>query len=212
MCKQLYLLRHGQSEWNVARRMQGRRESRLTDFGRAQARAMGAVLAREIADPSQLTAFTSPLERARDSAALALAPLGLVATPDARLQEIGLGAWEGLTAPEAYARFPWAEGPRRADPFRWHFMAPGGETLAEISARLAAFLADLGDGPAVIVSHGIALRVLRGLCLGLDVAGMEALPGGQGVVWRIRDGRHEVLETPMATDPGKNSPEAFGTA
>lgn len=205
-------MRHGESEWNAERRLQGQMESRLTELGQAQARAMGEVLVRAIDDPARFIAFTSPLERARETATLALAPLGLVATPDPRLKEVALGAWEGLTAPETFERFPWAEAPRTGDPFGWHFMAPGGETLAELSSRLAAFLGDLGERSAVIVSHGIALRVLRGLRLGLGAAGMAALPGGQGVVWRIGAGRHEVLQTATATDPGKNTPQAFGTA
>lgn len=192
-CKELYVLRHGQSEWNRDRRHQGQLESRLTALGREQARQMGAILAREIARPARFAAFASPLARAWETAEIALAPLGLTPRPDDRLKEIALGAWEGLTDPEIFARDPWAEAPRSDDPFMWNFMAPGGESLAQLSARLGAFLADLGGRPAVIVAHGMSLRVLRGLCLGLGAAGMEALPGGQGVVWRLRDGRHEVL-------------------
>lgn len=194
MCKDLYLLRHGQSAWNAERRHQGRLESRLTDLGREQARHMGAILAREIGAPGRFTAFVSPQIRAWETAEIALAPLQLTAARDDRLKEVCLGAWEGLTDPEIFARFPWAERPRSADPFMWNFMSPGGETLPMISARLAAFLAALGERPAVIVAHGMALRVLRGLCLGLDADGMRDLPGGQGVVWRLRDGRHEVLD------------------
>ncbi|GKY87873.1 histidine phosphatase family protein [Sinisalibacter aestuarii] len=192
MCNELYLLRHGQSEWNAARRHQGQLESRLTELGRSQAAAMGAVLAREIAEPARFTAFTSPLLRASETAAIALAPLGLTATADDRLKEVHFGAWQGLTDAEIFARYPWAEAPREADPFMWNFMAPGGETLPLLSARLGAFLDGLA-GPAVIVAHGVALRVLRGLCLGLDSSGMRDLPGGQGVVWRLRDGAHSVL-------------------
>jgi len=193
MCKELYLLRHGQSAWNAACRHQGQLESRLTKLGRQQARAMGALLAREIAAPGGYVAFASPLARARETAEIALGPLGLAPRPDDRLKEIMLGAWQGLADPEVFARFPWAEHPREADPFRWNFMAPGGETLPMMAARLQSFLDDLGERPAVIVAHGMALRVLRGLCLGLDARGMQDLPGGQGVVWRLRDGQHAVL-------------------
>lgn len=212
MCKELYLLRHGQSEWNAARRIQGQLESPLTPLGRRQAQDMGAVLAREIGDPSRFAAFASPLGRAWQTAGIALAPLGLTATRDDRLAEVDLGVFQGLTGAEAIARFPWAAPPRADDPFMWHFMAPGGETLAMVEARLRAFLDDLGARPAVIVSHGMALRVLRGLCLGLDAAGMQALPGGQGVVWHLRDGGHAVLGTPRATGQAKIDRASFGTA
>lgn len=193
MCKDFYLLRHGQSSWNAARRHQGQLESRLTKLGRQQAQAMGAVLAREIAAPAEYVAYASPLARARETAEIALSPLGLAPQPDDRLKEVMLGAWQGLTDPEIFARFPWAKAPRAADPFRWNFMAPGGETLPMLTARLRGFLEDLDDRPAVIVAHGMTLRVLRGLCLGLDGRGMQDLPGGQGVVWRLRHGQHRVL-------------------
>lgn len=212
MCKELYLLRHGQSEWNAERRIQGQMESRLTPLGRRQAQDMGEVLAREIGDPSRFAAFASPLGRAWETAGIALAPLGLTPARDDRLAEVDLGVFQGLTAAEAMARFAWAAGPRVNDPFMWHFMAPGGETLAMAEARLRGFLDDLAGRPAVIVSHGLALRVLRGICLGLDARGMQALPGGQGVVWRLRDDRHEVLETRRATGQAKIDPASLGTA
>jgi probable phosphoglycerate mutase len=193
MCPELYLLRHGQSEWNAARRHQGQLDGRLTALGREQAHAMGDLLAREIGDPFRFTALASPLQRAWQTAEIALAPLGLAARSDARLTEVHFGAWQGLTDPEIFERHPWAEAPRTDDPFMWNFMAaPGGETLPQMSDRLQAVLDDLA-GPAILVAHGMALRVLRGLCLGLDSAGMRDLPGGQGVVWRLRDGVHEVL-------------------
>lgn len=191
-CDELYLLRHGQTEWNHARRHQGHLDSRLTATGRRQASAQGEILRRALVGRSGLASHVSPLGRARETAGLALAPLDLAPRVDDRLAEIVLGQWQGLTDAEIFARWPASEALRHADPFGWHFTAPGGESFAEIAARLAAFLEEL-DGPAVIVSHAIALKVLRGLCLGLDMAGMAALPGGQGVVWRIRGGVHEVL-------------------
>ena len=153
---------------------------------------MGAVLARHLAARTDLAAFVSPQLRATQTADLALAPLGLVARRDYRLSVIMFGAWQGLTDCEIATRWPESGPIRRTDPFGWHFTAPGGESFAALTARLTAFIGDL-DGPAMIVSHGIALRVLRGLCLGLDQAGMAALPGGQGGVWRIQDGRHSIL-------------------
>lgn len=192
-CKELYLLRHGETEWNRAGRHQGQRDSRLTRHGREQARAMGAILTREIEARRGFSAFVSPLGRAVETAALALAPLGLDARPDARLAEVGFGAWEGCTDAEIHDGWPESTALRKADPFGWHFTAPDGEGFDALRARISGFLAEL-EGPAIIVSHGIALRVLRGLCLGLDRAGMAALPGGQGVVWRLRDGTHTVLE------------------
>ncbi|HHC29945.1 MAG TPA: histidine phosphatase family protein [Rhodobacterales bacterium] len=209
MCKELFLLRHGESEWNAAGRHQGQLESRLTQAGQAQARAMGQVLVHALKgrglDPAAMPLRTSPLIRARQTAEIALAPFGLRADPDDRLKEVHLGAWQALTDPEIFARFPWAEAPRRNDPFMWNFMSPGGENLPMLSARISALLDDLGEGPAILIAHGIALRVLRGLVLGLDAPGMRDLPGGQGVVWHIRGGVEAVLTTPEANAAAKAS-------
>lgn len=194
-CNGLYLLRHGQSEWNRAGRHQGRLDSRLTGKGRDQAAEMGAILARELAGCAGITAVTSPTIRATETAEIALAPLAVAAVRNTRLVEVGLGDWEGLTHAQIAARWPQSRTSRDRDPFGWHFTAPGGERFDDICARLQEFADDLDqrEGPVVIVAHGIALRVLRGLLLGLDRAGMAALPGGQGVVWRIADGQHAVL-------------------
>lgn len=197
---ELYLIRHGQSRWNAERRHQGQLESPLTERGRAQARAVGRAFAREIANPARFAALTSPLGRARETAALVLAPLGLMARPDPRLMEVHLGAWQGLTDPEIFARWPEAEDAMAADPFGWHFTAPGGERMEGMKARLRAVLAGLA-GPTVIVAHGGTLRVLRALVLGLDDDAMRALPGGQGVIWHLKDGVHRTI-APAAGDGG----------
>lgn len=191
-CPELFLLRHGQTVWNVEGRIQGHGDSPLTGLGQVQARAMGAVLAREIVDPGSFAMVASPAPRAAATARLALAPLGRDADHDARLREVGHGAWEGLTKPEVFAHTPGAEAGYEADPFGWHFTAPEGESFEAVVARLDAFLAGL-DRPTVLVAHGMSLRVLRGRVLGLDAAGMADLPGGQGVVWHIRDGVHRVI-------------------
>ena len=183
------MLRHGETEWNLARRMQGSLDSPLTERGVAQARAMGELLRREGA--SALPAFTSPQPRAARTAEIALGPGR--ARPDARLREIGVGPFEGRLLLELMAEHPglFAEDA----PLDWYFDAPGGEGYDAVLDRVTTFLAALRE-PAVIVCHGIAARVLRGLVLGLDREGMLGLPGGQGLVWRLAEGRHEVLTPP----------------
>lgn len=182
----LYVLRHGETEWNRAGRMQGSLDSPLTERGRAQAAAMGRVLRREGA--RALPAFVSPQGRAVRTAELALGPGR--ATPDERLREIGVGGFEGRLLPELVAEHPFLFS--EEGPIEWHYEVPDGEGHDALRARVSAFLAELRT-PAVVVCHGITGRMLRGLALGLDRAGAWDLPGGQGVVWRIEDGRHEVL-------------------
>ncbi|MBU4213803.1 MAG: histidine phosphatase family protein [Actinobacteria bacterium] len=157
---ELILIRHGETEWSRTGRHTGRTDIPLTDAGRAQA----AALAPWVAALAPVHTITSPLLRARDTAALA----GLHATVDDRLVEWDYGAYEGLTAAQiqAHRETPWALFRDGAPPG-----ATPGETLDQVAARAGALLADvtplLADGPVALVAHGHLLRVLVTQWLGL---------------------------------------------
>ncbi|RME18949.1 MAG: histidine phosphatase family protein [Alphaproteobacteria bacterium] len=188
MFPEIVVLRHGQTEWNRARRWQGGLDSPLTALGREQARRMGAVLREAEIGPASHAAFVSPLGRTLETARLALGP-DWPLRPDPRLREIGVGAWQGWTLEEIRAAAGLPEG---ASIFDYYRAAPGGEGFEALAARARAFLESL-EGPAVIVTHGMTSRMLRTLASGGDPAQIDALPGGQGVVFRVRAGVHEVL-------------------
>ncbi|MBZ0129970.1 MAG: histidine phosphatase family protein [Rhodobacteraceae bacterium] len=187
----IYLLRHGQTDWNAARRVQGQRESDLSDLGRNQAARQGEILraAGFSVPPWQL--YASPLRRTRQTAALALGPLADRVVFDDRLKEIGMGRWEGMLYSEVAATWP-DYFASLGNPFAQCTGALDGEGYTAVHARAAAFLADL-TAPSVIVAHGIVNAVLRGVLLGLDQTGMAALQAEQGVVLDIRDGVETVL-------------------
>ncbi len=113
---------------------------------------------------------------------LGLPPNGFAT--DARLEEIDLGQWDGLTDGEASARDPALFAARSAD--KWNVHVPGGENYAEVAARVESWLASLG-GDTFAVSHGALTRILRGLIEGLDWKGMADLDETQGVLFRLRD-------------------------
>ncbi|WP_424942843.1 histidine phosphatase family protein [Aliiroseovarius crassostreae] len=191
---ELYVIRHGQTEWNRIGRHQGRLDSPLTEKGQGQARDMGRILARVVDDPARYQCFTSPQGRAVQTAEIALAGLGLSATPDDRLCEVAFGAWEGKTLEEIRLGWPELAALAEEDPVSWHFMSPGGETLYDLEGRADAFLQDL-TGPAILFTHGILSRVLRARWLGVDCDGMLELPGGQGVIFHLSQQLgHVVLE------------------
>lgn len=180
----LYLLRHGQTDWNRDRRVQGQMESDLTDLGREQAARQGAILC-ALSLPPGIAAFASPQRRTRQTAEIALAAAGLVPVYDDRLKEVYLGPWEGhLYADLAQAE---PEGVGGKSILQICLSGPG-ENAAALRARIGGFLADL-TGPAVIVSHGVALTILRAIVLNAGDAEMEAMSRDQGVVWELRDGR-----------------------
>jgi len=179
---ELWLLRHGQTEWNAAGRLQGRLDSRLTETGIAQARAQGAILRRVL--PAGVAVLSSPAGRAWRTAQIATAGLGLTVLPDPDLQEIDMGDWVGRLVDDLRAELPAGAAD---DPHLWKFGAPRGEGMAAMAARLNRVLERL-DGPSVLVTHGVTSRVLRCLALGRPVHELAALPGGQGVVHHLRDG------------------------
>ncbi len=189
---EIFLLRHGQTEWNVAGRHQGRLNSPLTDLGRDQAVTQGGLLYEQGLSVRGITCLCSPQGRAVETAHIAFAALGKTADQDPNLCEIAFGDYEGLTLTDIEHKFPDARLPNEKDWFEWNFTTPGGEDFEQICARVQRVL-DRLSGPSVIVTHGITGRVLRGLYLGLGLNGMADLPGGQGIVFHLLNGRHSVL-------------------
>lgn len=185
--------------------MQGERDSELTDLGRAQAVAMGRRLQALGVGPGTHAARTSPQGRARATARIALEPLGLQAAPEPRLSEIAVGRWTGLTFAEIAAGWPALPG---EGVLASYARCPGGEALTEVASRAEAVLASL-DGPTVLVSHGVTLRVLSAVALGLPLAAAEDLACPQGSVIRLRDGRWaslELAELEPGDLPGRGPP------
>lgn len=186
----IYLVRHGQTEFNAVGRWQGQVDSPLTKLGRQQAERVGKVLC-GLTDPDGTAIFSSPLGRAKDTAAIIAAA---TATNDAiqldpRLMEIGMGCWDGLTDYEIDMEWPNARD--GLDRHEWFFHSPDGETYAVFADRLARAMADIAAQPAavkIIVSHGVASRVIRGLSAGLDQADALRLDVPQDAIFRLESG------------------------
>ncbi len=177
-CPELFVLRHGETEWNVQSRLQGHLDSPLTALGVQQAKAQGQILRR--LDVLDLPVLASPSPRAMRTAELALPDTAI--EPDARLMEIGLGDWTGQTLDDIAATTPHVA--QDTDPHLWKFSAPGGESLEDMVARCRSVL-DRLTGPTILVTHGVTSRVLRSLALGLPPECLSDLPGGQGVVHHL---------------------------
>ncbi|TRW98224.1 histidine phosphatase family protein [Paracoccus sp. M683] len=181
MYPDLYLMRHGQTEWNAEGRMQGRLDSPLTQLGIAQAQAQNRLI-RGV----EATCYASTLGRARQTAQIVFGdrPYQL----DDRLVEISIGAFSGMLYSDLVAAKP---GVFQMPGLGWYDHAPGGEGFAGLTARVRDFLDSL-TGPALIVTHGITLRMMRMLAMGWDMSRFEDLPQYQGAVQVIRDGQHEI--------------------
>ena len=185
----IYVLRHGESEWNRARRMQGRLDSPLTAKGRAQAAALGDLLCEMELRPEDHEFRCSPQGRAMETAELALGPLGIVAETDPLLREISLGDWDGRTLDEIEADYP---TPDPHETFlEFLLRSPNGDTFDALWARVGEVLESI-TRPTVLVTHGVTSRFLRTRALGLGMDRLEDVPGGQGVINAIVDGEHRV--------------------
>jgi broad specificity phosphatase PhoE len=187
----IWFLRHGQTEWNKAYRLQGQLDSPLTRQGEAEARRQAQIMPSILAQAPAV--FASPLGRAQQTAQIALGQVSWINDP--RLMEIHAGDWQGMTRSQILASNPrWAAQPPTA--LEIYEGAQRGEGLMAFQARIVDFLSDL-TGPSVIVAHGLLGQVLRAEICGLDVAQAGHLSNLQGCVYLLENGHERVLEGPQ---------------
>ncbi|MFU8815733.1 MAG: histidine phosphatase family protein [Pseudomonadales bacterium] len=189
MIETLFVIRHGQTQWNVASRMQGRLDSALTEEGRRQAAVHGRTLAK-LGGVDALIA--SPLGRTRVTADLLRAHLDVAARYEPALMERDCGAWSGLTLARIEAEYPEEWRARTLDPY--HHRPPQGESLVDMEARVEGLLAALLSGAErrlALVTHGVMSRVILKLLLGLEPAAAVQVRHPNEVLYRldIIDGR-----------------------
>lgn len=157
---EIIFTRHGQTEWNVARKMQGQLDSPLTEMGLLQARMLGAYLK----DKSISAVYSSPLLRAQRTATIIRKEIGLENLElSPALKEINLSDLEGKSFSKASE-----EEPERMQAFSSHPSAfvpgPGGETFEEVQKRALGFILPLFDRHngqrIIVVCHAVVLRLM----------------------------------------------------
>jgi broad specificity phosphatase PhoE len=156
---EVLLVRHGETDDNAADRFQGRIDTPLNERGREQSRALAETLAGE----GLRALYSSPLSRARETAEIIGARLGLEPVLDDRLMEADAGDWSGRLYSEIVADDPSAFVAWRATEPGFRF--PGGESVADQRARVSAVLSDVAAGPlpALVVTHGGTIRAVDGI-------------------------------------------------
>ncbi len=183
----LYVVRHGETDWNVAGRLQGHTDTRLNDRGRAQAAQNGLRLLDQKLNLEAMDFIASPLLRAYETMELLRRAMGLPATgfaTDSRLKELSYGRCEGST---------WSQLPpfdfngigRTQDPFNWR--PDGGESYADAMRRIADWLPSVARD-SIVVTHGGITRALRGLAGGIPHEKVPTLKVPQDRVLVLRDG------------------------
>jgi broad specificity phosphatase PhoE len=188
----IYFIRHGETDWNRERRLQGQHDIPLNALGRVQASRCGELLRdlleRDGRPAAEYEYISSPLGRARETMELMRAAMGLepgAYRTDARLMEMSFGRWEGFTFAELQARE--AEGLAEHERDKWGFVLPGGESYAQLQVRVRSWYEEL-ERDTVVSAHG---GVCRALIAHLNLAQPEAASTGeigQGCVYVFAGG------------------------
>jgi probable phosphoglycerate mutase len=191
----IYLVRHGETRWNLEGRIQGQLDSELTERGLEQARALGRLLREHVATTGPIALESSPTGRAVATARLVAAELGvdhaaIRTTP--LLAERHMGRWAGMTLDEVDIAFP-TENARRTidDPA---YVPEEGESYPDLLARAQRWLSSARPTPVTIaVTHGLIGRTIRGAYLGQAAESPFLGQHPQDRAYRLRDGAIEEL-------------------
>lgn len=199
----LYLVRHGQTEWNGELRYQGHTDCELSDLGRAQSEAVAELLLGMASDTCFL--YSSDLSRARATAGPVGKGLGMTAIEEFALREASFGEWEGLSFDEIAQKFPdaweaWREDPVKADikgaepraEFRDRVLGKIDSIVRHHTSGAYGYLPSVDSSQiidevpeAVIVTHGGVVKTVLAYALGLSFDGywkIRADNGGVSVV------------------------------
>ena len=159
---QLYVIRHGETEWNTEKRLQGRLDSNLTAKGEKDAKLLGD----RLKEVEFQKIISSPSNRTMKTARLVSGERKVPIETDERLMEIDLGEWQGLKEEEIKKR-----DPERFEAF-WHnpalYESIDGESFSDVKERFSEFLLDLDKtkptGNVLVVTHGVVIKALYLLC------------------------------------------------
>jgi broad specificity phosphatase PhoE len=202
----LILVRHGESVWNRAGRIQGQVNSPLTDLGINQAKAISDHLSGILLN-QELEIYTSPLDRAIQTAEIIAQGIDHPSSKiiiEERLNDFNVGEISGTFGWDKVAEiFPEQAQLRLQDPMRFH--PSGGESGAEFEARLRSLLEDLMDDGALklMVSHGIVNKFIRGILKNLSGKEMVQLGESQNTIYRLEEGEETEIKI-LPLNRGKN--------
>ncbi|EOV6322735.1 histidine phosphatase family protein [Vibrio parahaemolyticus] len=187
MTRRIFVLRHGETEFNADKKLQGHCNSSLTSKGSDQARRVGTTL-KQYVENRLFRVYSSTLGRALQTSQIVCEELNYSyenLNKEPRLKEFSLGEWEQRTIPSLEQEIP-----NLLAQNDWYLQAPNCETYESVRERLSSWLSDLAhDEDIVVVSHGLTGIVLRGLLLGMDYTQVWQQDLPQDAFFIIEDGR-----------------------
>lgn len=189
----IYLIRHGQTDWNAENRLLGQADTDLNATGRAQALQNGRRLGELVTQPAAFDFVASPMRRTRQTMELLRQEMGLEPAAyrtDPTLVEVHFGDWQGHTFAELEAIDPGCFARREAD--KWGFTPPGegAESYATLAGRVQAWL-EAVKRDTVCVTHGGVLRAIFVLTGALEENEASMLTVPQDRILMLQDGRPE---------------------
>ncbi|TOO50397.1 histidine phosphatase family protein [Vibrio parahaemolyticus] len=187
MTRRIFVLRHGETEFNADKKLQGHCNSSLTSKGCDQARRVGTTL-KQYVENRPFRVYSSTLGRALQTSQIVCEELNYSyenLNKEPRLKEFSLGEWEQRTIPSLVQEIP-----NLLAQNDWYLQAPNCETYESVRERLSSWLSDVAhDEDIVVVSHGLTGIVLRGLLLGMDYTQVWQQDLPQDAFFIIEDGR-----------------------
>ncbi|MDG2674799.1 phosphoglycerate mutase family protein [Vibrio parahaemolyticus] len=187
MTRRIFVLRHGETEFNADKKLQGHCNSSLTSKGSDQARHVGTTL-KQYVENRPFRVYSSTLGRALQTSQIVCEELNYSyenLNKESRLKEFSLGEWEQRTIPSLVQEIP-----NLLAQNDWYLQAPNCETYESVRERLSSWLSDVvHDEDIVVVSHGLTGIVLRGLLLGMDYTQVWQQDLPQDAFFIIEDGR-----------------------
>lgn len=178
----VYIVRHGETDWNAQRRYQGQRDIPLNEVGRAQAQRNGEALRALLPGIAAARFVASPLGRARETMQIMRVALGLPPERyaiDDRLKELSYGSWEGQLQVDLPATDPNGWSTRKLDPYRWR--PYGGESYADLMLRAVDWLSGV-TADSIVAAHGGVMRTLQAHVCRLEPDTVPVLPAPQDKV------------------------------
>jgi probable phosphoglycerate mutase len=164
----LVIARHGETEWNKLKRLQGWKNSPLTVNGRTQANEVAKTI-KQLIEPRGFKMISSPLGRAVETSSIIANVLGynekVILEP--LVKEYSFGEWEGSTNHEVRSQRPNEWNNRQAD--KWNYVVPGGESYSVLTVRARKWLDELSsDICTVLITHEMMSKAIRGVYFGLS--------------------------------------------
>ncbi len=169
----IYLVRHGETMWNVEKRLQGWKDSPLTDNGLRSAKR----LAKRLQDIRLDRVFSSDQKRALTTAEIIAKDRNIPIEVLSSLRELNFGSWEGMTISEIETLYPLEYSTYKTDPDR--YTSVGGENIEQLFDRVSKALETIGscgEENVLVVTHGVTIRALMTIISGQGMDGFAKIP------------------------------------